>query len=518
LLTDDPLPPTQLKAGLPRDLATICLKCLEKSPRLRYASANELADDLQRFQAGKPIHARPVGPIAKTIRWCRRHPLAASLAGLCAILATTFLITVLIYDHKLEAALAREHELAEKERRQIVQLNISLAVTRYEAGDIFAAMLHYVEALRSDNPEASTHHRKRLAELLSECPHLIEVKELGYPVLSARPTASGILAATTANEILEFRDLLTGLAAMSAKIDTRNLRSISLCPDGRWSAHVDRDGTATIIDGKGDSAVKLTNGDGPVITEVAIHRGATTLISNHVDGSKRLWVMTDGKPVARPLPPGTSGFAVSDCGQWLLTFDADGAGQVSEINGTRAKGSLKFGTGIARVVVSANADRMITIGKDQLVRLWQVTTSEPITIPHRCDGAITHAQFSPDGSRLLLADAKGTIRVWDTSTAKPVTPTLCSKGMLAAADFQRDNHHIVMVNQSGSVRIWELPGAAAKTASRWDPKCDTQGIEDLVTLLQFLAHRRIDEQQQLTPLTAEHVRATISRENAMKRQ
>jgi len=87
LVRDDPPHPSQLRPGLPRDLITICLKCLEKSPRRRYASASALAEDLRRFLAHEPILARPVGPIGRTLRWCRRRPLVASLIALSSALA-----------------------------------------------------------------------------------------------------------------------------------------------------------------------------------------------------------------------------------------------------------------------------------------------------------------------------------------------------------------------------------------------------------------------------------------------
>lgn len=79
VLEDDPRPPRQLNDKVPRDLETICLKALARSPARRYASAAELADDLRRWLAGEPIRARPSGRVELLGRWCRRNPLAASL-------------------------------------------------------------------------------------------------------------------------------------------------------------------------------------------------------------------------------------------------------------------------------------------------------------------------------------------------------------------------------------------------------------------------------------------------------
>ena len=80
VLSDEPVPPSRLAAKVPRDLETICLKCLSKEPARRYASAEELADDLRRFQAGEPIRARPVGRVERAVKWVQRRPGAGGVA------------------------------------------------------------------------------------------------------------------------------------------------------------------------------------------------------------------------------------------------------------------------------------------------------------------------------------------------------------------------------------------------------------------------------------------------------
>ena len=87
-VTDDPpTPPRRLAADCPRDLETVCLRCLEKDPARRYASAEVLADELRRFLDGKPILARPVGPLGRAWRWCRRQPWLATLIAALAVCA-----------------------------------------------------------------------------------------------------------------------------------------------------------------------------------------------------------------------------------------------------------------------------------------------------------------------------------------------------------------------------------------------------------------------------------------------
>jgi tetratricopeptide (TPR) repeat protein/tRNA A-37 threonylcarbamoyl transferase component Bud32 len=123
----EPVPPRVLQPKLPRDLDTICLKCLQKDPARRYTSALDLADDLRRCLNGEPIRARPVGHVERMGRWCRRHPgVAALLAALALVVGGAFGSVTGLW---LQAE--QERKRADHERDQ-AQANLELAETNYQ--------------------------------------------------------------------------------------------------------------------------------------------------------------------------------------------------------------------------------------------------------------------------------------------------------------------------------------------------------------------------------------------------
>src|SRR5262249_21421765 len=121
VITQDPVPPSRLNFKVPRDLETICLKCLQKVPSHRYAGAAALADDLRRLEQGRPIRARPLGLAARLGRWGRRNPAAAALMGvvLLALVGLTALSAVAL-DREQKAR--READKARKARDFLVSI------------------------------------------------------------------------------------------------------------------------------------------------------------------------------------------------------------------------------------------------------------------------------------------------------------------------------------------------------------------------------------------------------------
>jgi tetratricopeptide (TPR) repeat protein len=164
--TENPLPPRRLNSRVPRDLETICLKCLAKEPRRRYPSAGALAEDLQRWLTGHPISARPVSSIETIWRWCQRRPVASSLAaGLAFTLLASFLCFLFLWRYA-EAERAR----AEGERvKSEADYEVSRAALA-EVVEIGAASLEptvvitrgrAIASLRAARPQIGKLHQRR---------------------------------------------------------------------------------------------------------------------------------------------------------------------------------------------------------------------------------------------------------------------------------------------------------------------------------------------------------------------
>jgi eukaryotic-like serine/threonine-protein kinase len=120
VISAEPTPPSHRNPRVPRDLETICLKCLRKEPGKRYASASALADDLRHFQCGEPIAARPVGRLERGVKWVRRRPAVAVMAAVSAAfaLAAGSAVLQLIYRHPPATA---QDPLVESRRAEVIR-------------------------------------------------------------------------------------------------------------------------------------------------------------------------------------------------------------------------------------------------------------------------------------------------------------------------------------------------------------------------------------------------------------
>jgi tetratricopeptide (TPR) repeat protein len=172
VLTEEPVAPSRLQPALPRDLNTICLKCLEKEPRKRYASALELAEDLHRFVAGEPVRARPAAAWERALKWARRRPAVAAVYAVTATAAFGLMGTVLVYNRSLQ----RQRDAADLARQEAQQhLELALDAARRFQTNVAGSTLVNVpgqEQLRVELLEQAREFYEKVAQVRGDDPEV----------------------------------------------------------------------------------------------------------------------------------------------------------------------------------------------------------------------------------------------------------------------------------------------------------------------------------------------------------
>jgi hypothetical protein len=301
VLDTEPVPPQVVNRKVDRDLETICLKCLQKNPKARYATARELADDLGRYLAGEPILARPVGATERLVRWCCRNPAVAGLLSLVAAL----LVGVAAYgivtarterSLRAEADVARQiaQKSADESNYRLVRQYIASAVRVMDEGDLLGSLPLFVEALKLDSgdPSRAQLHRFRIAAVLRQAPKPAQIWFHDGPVLCARFSPDG-----AARIWITESDVPAALPLRHSA----SVRWAEFSPQGDRVLTAGDDGTARIWNVlTGEPVGSILQHDAAVNFGAFNHDGSRVATASQ-DKTARVWNAETGEPVIRPL-------------------------------------------------------------------------------------------------------------------------------------------------------------------------------------------------------------------------
>jgi WD40 repeat protein/tRNA A-37 threonylcarbamoyl transferase component Bud32 len=492
VVAEEPVAPRLLQPLVPRDLETICLKCLHKTPARRYASAAACADDLKRFLAREPIRARPVGTLERVRKWSRRRPTAAALIAVSVVAVASLLgggvwFTLNLDRARRQAQTAEQtaQEAARQSRKRFAQLCVATGNNLADAGDWWTAMLWYNRAAEVDgNPDALEGHRQRLSAVLDRCPRLVGVCFHKDMVLTAAVAPSGqrILTRTEGRSFLwepQRSELLAELrhegSVLEAAFDSAGKRVATSGQDGKvrlWDAADGKplgslshpaavhwaafspDGSS-LASACADGLVRLWQTGSGTVLPVKIATGSAALfVAFSPDGSRlltvdgkdeaRVWNAATGEALSPPLPHRMQPGGIGPLARVLPSFSSDGRWALSVFNplpsGTSQNASVHFwqaggstrtvtlGFGANQVTFSPDGNQVLAVGSSSRADVLQVPDGRPV---QRClnPREVQRGCFSPDGKLILAASSGGVVSFW--ARRAPPTRAAAPSGPLA---------------------------------------------------------------------------------------
>jgi hypothetical protein len=295
IVARDPVKPRSLEPAVPRNLETVILKCLEKDPQSRYATAEALAQDLHRFARGDLIEARPPTYGERAWRWCSRNRALVACAAL--LLGAVLLGSVLLAIQGRQDALRLRHRLAQNYLRRGQML--------CEDGDVVRGLHWIVRSLR-EAPERSTALRSVIGENLAgwSREHHAPLAVLPHKDMADKMVFSpdGKLVATgswdgTARLWLPE----TGEPWGSPLRHQGPLETVAFDPAGERVITGSRDHTARVWSARTCLASTPPLTHGGAVVSACFSADGRTVLTGSWDGTARLWAAETGEPLGKPL-------------------------------------------------------------------------------------------------------------------------------------------------------------------------------------------------------------------------
>jgi WD40 repeat protein/tetratricopeptide (TPR) repeat protein/predicted Ser/Thr protein kinase len=501
VLHNEPVPVRRLQPTTPRDLETICHKCLEKDPKRRYSSALALAEDLRRFLAGEPVAARPVGPLGRLGKWARRRPAVAALLLLLAIVTAGGMGGIVWAYGKArhEADLARQQsqradKKAEEAQEQSQRADKNAETATKQAEIAAAKTIEAKQKAEEARTEAAEARRQAYFATIGQANTLLEVRDHGgaavvlerldgehrgweYGFLRRQAEGTpltihghikyissitlrpdGRMIASAGEDGMRGWDAETGRELPAFRQPRSGVQKVAFSPDGTTLAGACNDGTIQLWDAHTAQRTTTLRGHTSGVPTVAFSADGTRLASVAGDSTVRLWDVRAATQIAS--------FPAGALQSNSLAFHPDGTRLAAGIENTvklwdvesrREVAVLRGHTAmVVSVAFSPDGTRLATASTDKSVRLWDLRAGGDTAVVLRHPDEVYCVAFHPDGTQLATGGKDRAIRLWDPRTGAEVAALHGHAGWVSALAFSADGTRLVSGDWEGAIKLWEV--------------------------------------------------------------
>jgi WD40 repeat protein len=460
-LTGEVVAPRKLNRLVPLDLETVCLKCLEREPERRYATARDLADDLHRVRSGLPVKARPASAFERAVKWSRRNPTgAAFIAAVTAALA----VVAFLWGRaeKLRGfAETATHQARDNQRlaeNRLVSMRVASGVRALDDGQIYAALAWFVRAWEADagDPARERLHRLRLGAAWRAAPRLTAYVTHDRAINTATFSPDGRFLLTAGDDGQAILwNAATGQQIARLPHDGAGVQGW-FSADGRRVVTAGWNGAAQVWDVTTGQPVGPAWSPGGAIKAVAFGSKGDIGVTVGIDGSAQLWRTGEAEPVATvPQDGAVQACALSPDGALLLTGGADGKARLWTTADRRPTAVIAHDAAVIAVAFAPDGRSVLTASEDGVTRLSSVPAATLVwALKHPSPDRLARAAFASDGRRVFTGGG-GTCQVWDAADGRPIGPILQSEDETRAAAISHDGRRVAIAAGT-SARIWDV--------------------------------------------------------------
>jgi WD40 repeat protein/tRNA A-37 threonylcarbamoyl transferase component Bud32/ribosomal protein S27E len=480
VINEDPPGPRTMDGRIPKDLDTVCLKCLAKEPSRRYGSASELAADLRRFLAGEPVVARRLGPLGRTLRWARRNrSTAALLAGTLATLLMATGISSYFAWHAAENAKRVDEKAAEVTdtlyNSLLSQIQLTRQLRTQGYGDTVRQLISEAKALGTERVDFDELRRQfvlTMGDFVAYRPKIITPRESQVTAIHVSDDAKSVFAGFKNGRLVRY-DLTTGKAAEELVGNKGLVLAIAENEKGNQVKSADEKGNVHVwrragTAWKADEAVRL--GDAPFCVFFSPHGDFVAWLKGdkvdvwdvasrtklHSLETKPNWELRNGAfdEKGRRLVASYMNETADRVG-WAL-WDLDTGARSYEVDMPTLGGTYVNGLALTK-----SGDRM-AVGFDYAMLTYDMDDFQRASISGI--DATKAVAFSPTKPYLATVNIRGWITIWNSVTNRQLAvlqqaQTGASNEELA---FSADGTHFVASN-ADSIYIWDLTQASERT-------------------------------------------------------